>query len=133
MKKDTFFYATLAILAVVAAWLLAHPNLIGRLGILMYNYDMIKTLPRAFGTVTFTVIFALIVSYLVQYKTKSPLGIILLGVCLVASTYLLIDTYLKFSTGTYAMTGAGFKTGAILMPLILILIFGKGLYDKIRP
>jgi ABC-type transport system involved in cytochrome c biogenesis permease component len=45
---------------------------------------------------------------------------------------LLVDTYLKFSTGTYAMTGAGFKTGAMLMPLILVLIFGKNLYEKVR-
>ncbi len=132
MKKDTFFYATLTLLSVVAAWLLAHPNLIGRLGILMYNYDSIKTLPRAFGTVTLTVAIALIVSYLAQSKIKNKAGSIILGICLAGSLYLLIDTYLKFSTGTYAMTGAGFKTGAMLMPLILMLIFGKGLYEKLR-
>jgi hypothetical protein len=131
-NKNTFFYATLAILAIVDAWLLAHPNLIGRLGILMYNYNTIKTLPRAFGTVTFTVAFALIVSYLAQFKIKGIVGLVILGICLLASTYLLIDTYFKFSTGTYAMTGAGFKTGAMLMPLILILIFAKSLYEKIR-
>jgi hypothetical protein len=93
---------------------------------------MIRTTPRAFGTVAFTVATALIVSYLAQFKIKNSIGAVLLGVCLAGSLWLLVDTYLKFSTGTYAMTGAGFKTGAMLMPLILVLIFGKNLYEKVR-
>ncbi|MEZ4903842.1 MAG: hypothetical protein R2822_19870 [Spirosomataceae bacterium] len=112
----------------VDAWLLAHPNLLGRLGVLFYKYDMIKTFPRALATVGITTAIGVSVTFFVQKMSKQVALTLLLGLTLL-SLGLFIHTFLKFSSGTYAMTGAGFKTGALLMPIILVLIFGNGLYE----
>ena len=127
MKKDSLFYVILAILTLIDAWLLAHPNLIGRMGILFYKYDMIKTLPRAFGTVFCTVLVAILMGYLIENKLTKPVSTIAISIFVVASLSLTVQNYFKFSSGTYAFTGAGFKTGAVLLPIILVIVFGKSL------
>lgn len=129
MKKHSLFYAVLAILVVVDAWLLAHPNLIGKFGILFYKYDMIKTLPRAFGTVAVSAIVSVLIGYVIENKLSKPTSTIVSGSMVAITLGVLIQTYFKFSSGTYAMTGAGFKTGAVLMPAILFIIFGKTLIE----
>ena len=127
MKKDSLYYVILAILTLIDAWLLAHPNLFGKIGILFYKYDMIKTLPRAFGTVFFTVLMAILMGYLIESKLSKPVSIIAISIFVVASLSLTIQNYFKFSSGTYSLTGAGFKTGAVLLPIILMIVFGKSL------
>ncbi len=129
MKKNSFFYLILSILGTVDAWLLAHPNLIGRMGILFYKYDMIKTTPRAFMTVFATIFVASMVAHFMTEKVKKPTSTIITILLLVVSIGLTIQTYFKFSAGTYAMTGAGFKVGAVLLPIILAIIFGKTMVD----
>jgi ABC-type spermidine/putrescine transport system permease subunit I len=129
MKKDLFFYLLLAVLTAVDAWLLAHPNLLGKLGILFYKYDMLRTLPRAFATVAATVLVCLALAYLVAYKLPRPKSVWALVVLTLACLGLLVQTWLKFSAGSYALTGAGFKAGAVLLPAMMALIFGKTLYD----
>lgn len=128
MKPNLSFYLILAVLVVADAWLLAHPNLLGKLGVLMYNYDMIKTFPRALATVGITTLVAVGVTTFMQ-KTSKQTALLVLGLLILSSVGLLINTYFKFSSGSYAMTGAGFKTGALLMPIILLLVFGNGLYE----
>jgi hypothetical protein len=126
MKPNLSYYLILAVLVVADAWLLAHPNLLGKLGVLMYNYDMIKTFPRALATVGITTLVAVgITAFLGKVSKKTAL--LVLTVLLLASIGLLVNTYFKFSSGTYSMTGSGFKTGALLMPIMLVLIFGNGL------
>ena len=125
MKPNLSYYLILAVLVVADAWLLAHPNLLGKLGVLMYNYDMIKTFPRALATVGITTLVAVGITIFLG-KVSKKTALLVLIVLLLASVGLLINTYFKFSSGTYSMTGAGFKTGALLMPIILVLIFGNG-------
>ena len=132
MKKDSLYYVILVILTLIDAWLLAHPNLIGRMGILFYKYDMIKTLPRAFGTVFCTVLVAILMGYLIESKLKKPVSTIAISIFVVASLSLTVQNYFKFSSGTYALTGAGFKTGAVLLPIILLIVFGKSLIEIIK-
>lgn len=52
-----------------------------------------------------------------------------MGILLAGTTYILIQTVVQFSGGTYAHTGAGFKTGAILLPFILVIIVVKHLVE----
>ena len=129
MKPNWSFYAVIALMAVVAAWLLAHPNLIGKLGILFYNYDMIKNLPRAIMTVGITVLLCAIITWGAQ---RTSFGRVLLAVLALSSAGLLVHTYLKFSSGSYALTGTGFKTGAVLVPLMMLLIFAEGLWRLVK-
>lgn len=128
MKPNLSYYLILAVLVVADAWLLAHPNLLGKLGVLMYNYDMIKTFPRALATVGITTLVAVGITTFLG-KTSKKTALLVLVVLLLASIGLLVNTYFKFSSGTYSMTGAGFKTGALLMPIMLVLIFGNGVFE----
>ena len=128
MKQNFSFYLILVVLILVDAWLLAHPNLLGKLGILFFKYDMLRTFPRALATVGVTAAVCMAVAIWMQ-KIGGQIALAVLGVLTLASIGLVINTVLKFSSGSYAMTGAGFKTGAILMPIILVLIFGNGLWE----
>lgn len=131
MNRNLSYYLILVVLAVVDAWLLAHPNLIGRLGILFFKYDMIKTFPRALATVSIAVLISVgIVSFIP--KAGKQTALLVLGILTLVSIGVLVNTILKFSSGSYAMTGAGFKTGAVLMPIILVLIFGNGLLEMVK-
>ena len=131
MKQNPSFYLIILVLAIIDAWLLAHPNLIGKLGILFYKYDMIKTFPRALATVGITTVIALTVSFFAQ-RTSRQTALMVLGLLTLVSLGLLVNTYFKFSSGTYAMTGSGFKTGALLTPIILLLVFGNGVYETLK-
>lgn len=130
MKSNLSFYLILVVLVIVDAWLLAHPNLLGKLGILFFKYDMIKTFPRALATVAITAAIGVAITFFAKKMNKQA-ALILILVLILLSLGLFVNTFLKFSSGSYAMTGAGFKTGALLMPIVLVLIFGNGLYETI--
>lgn len=131
MRSNGFYYLVLFVLTVVDAWLLAHPNLIGRLGIFLYDYAMLETLPKAMATVGITVLVALLLAFGVK-KLGKPMNIVAAVALTAMGVYAIFDTYVKFTTGTYQFTGSGFKTGAILLPVILTIIFGKTSIDVIR-
>lgn len=130
MKSNLSFYLILVVLVIVDAWLLAHPNLLGKLGVLFFKYDMIKTFPRALATVAITAAIGVAITFFAKKMNKQA-ALILMLVLILLSLGLFVNTFLKFSSGSYAMTGAGFKTGALLMPIVLVLIFGNGLYETI--
>lgn len=128
MKNNLPFYVLLVLLVVVDAWLLAHPNFIGRLGILFFKYDMIRTFPKALATVALTTAVCVGVTLFVKRLAKQT-ALLATGLLTLVAVGILVNTVLKFSSGSYAMTGAGFKTGAILMPIILVLVFANGFYE----
>ena len=125
MNNRIFYYFAVLILVLIDAWLLAHPNLVGKMGILMYKYDMIKTFPRALATVGVTMLFAAALSEILPTKLPAKNARLVLGILLLVSIGLFIQTWFKFSEGSYALTGAGFKTGARLLPFLLVVVFGK--------
>ncbi|AXE16474.1 hypothetical protein DR864_01390 [Runella rosea] len=131
MNRNLSFYLILVVLVVVDAWLLAHPNLLGKLGVLVFKYDMIRTFSRALATVGISALVSILIVAFMP-KAGKQTALIVLGILTVGSIGLLINTIMKFSSGSYAMTGAGFKTGAILMPIILLLIFGNGLLETFK-
>lgn len=129
MRNDLFFYLLLLVLAVVDAWLLAHPNLIGQLTIFWYDHDYLETLPKAMATVTATVLVAVLISLLIRRALSGSLAVLLAVVLFALCLYAVFQTYTRFSTGANQFMGSSFKTGAVLLPVILAIIFGKTVLD----
>lgn len=128
--KNPFFYLLLLILVVLTAWLMAHPNLIGLVGIFIYEYEYLETFPRALGVVAGVVGSGLLVSWLVS-RLGRPIAIGLLTLLAAASLYWLMASINRFTSGVYQFTGEGFRAGAILLPGLVVAIFTKGLYEQV--
>ncbi|MBC3784999.1 hypothetical protein [Spirosoma utsteinense] len=126
--RNPFFYVILLVLVVLDAWLLSHPNLIGRAGVFFFDYDYLETFPKALATVSVVIALTLIVSGVLGQLGR-PLGSIILVALLAVSGYWLFDSFMLYNSGVYKLTGAGFRAGAILLPGLLALIFGKGALD----
>lgn len=129
--RNPLFYILLLVLIVLDAWLLAHPNLIGRAGVFFFDYDYVETFPKALVTVAVVISVALFVAWLVG-RFGRVIGSILLIALLAVSGYWLFDSFLLYNSGVYKLTGAGFRAGAILMPGLLVLVFGKGVADVLQ-
>ena len=129
--RNPLFYILLLVLVVLDAWLLAHPNLIGRAGVFFFDYDYVDTFPKALVTVAVVISVALLVSWLMG-RLGRLIGSILLIALLVVSGYWLFDSFLLYNSGVYKLTGAGFRAGAILLPGLLVLVFGKGVSDVLQ-
>ena len=128
--KNPFFYVMLAVLVLLDGWLMSHPNLIGRAGVFFYDYNYLKTFPRALGTVSVVVIIALLLTWLFSKAGRAIAIFLLLGL-LVASGYWLVTSFTQFNSGVYKLTGAGFRAGAVLLPGLVTLIVGKTLFDRL--
>ena len=128
--KNPFFYVMLAVLVLLDGWLMSHPNLIGRAGVFFYDYNDLKTFPRALGTVSVVVMIALLLTWLFSKAGRAIAIFLLLGV-LVASGYWLVSSFTQFNSGVYKLTGAGFRAGAVLLPGLVTLIVGKTLFDRL--
>jgi hypothetical protein len=122
----------LVILGITDAYMISHPNLIGKLGVWMYKYEMIKTFPKALITVLSSLAFCyFIANFLENRKGKSwaKYGLIFgLIICLLV----LADIFFKFSAGSYAHTGKTFIFGMHLLPIMLCYIFGASLWHWIK-
>jgi len=127
--RNPFFYVLLAVLVVLNAWLLANPNLIGRVGVFLYEYDYISTFPRALGTVAAVMGVTLLAGLAVRRFFGRAIALVILAMLVVMGLLWVVQSVGQFTTGVYKFTGAGFKAGAILMPGLVTLIFGKFFYD----
>jgi len=131
------FFIVIALLSVIDSLLLAKPNLLGKVGLLIFKYNYLRTFPRALLTVSIVVgtamIFAELVIYLERRKGLSKtLGGILLFFLVVACSGLLAKLFMDFSKGVYSHTGIYFKYGVFLLPLILIVIFGAAFVRLVK-
>ena len=129
--RNSFFYILLLVLVVLDGWLLAHPNLIGQVGVFFFDYTAIETFPKAVGTVSFVVGVALLVGWLAGRLSQS-LAIGITVALLAASVYYLFQSFNEYNHGIYKLTGAGFRAGAILLPGLVVLVFGKSLLDRFQ-
>lgn len=127
--RNPFFYILLAVLVVLDAWLLANPNLIGRVGVFLYEYDYISTFPRALGTVAAVIGVALLLGLAVRRFFGRAIALVILAMLVVMGLLWVVQSVGQFTTGVYKLTGAGFKAGAILQPALVTLVFGKFFYD----
>lgn len=128
--RNPFFYVLLLVLIVLDSWLLAHPNLIGKAGVFFFEYTAIETFPKALGTVNMVVAVALMLSW-VANQLKQVAATAVCMALLAASTYYLFQSFTQYNTGVYTLTGAGFRAGAILLPGLVVLVFGKSTWDVI--
>ena len=128
--RSSFFYILLLVLVVLDSWLLAHPNLIGKAGVFFFEYSAIETFPKALGTVSIVIALALLLSWAVG-RLRQIMATALYAALVVGSMYYLIQSFTQYNTGIYKLTGAGFRAGAILLPGLIVLVFGKNAWDLI--
>ena len=112
-------------LSITDAYLLAHPNLVGKLGILLYKHSYIKTFPRALITVVLVVGISLLISELLYRFVSRKKALISYLILLSVSLFWFIYVYATFSSFSYRITGKAFIYGAHLLPVILIGLFGR--------
>lgn len=122
------FYSALAVLVTLDAVLLTSPNLLGRIGIIIYRYHYLRSFPRAFVTVACVALVALALAELVRLLVNRNIlrriaGIFILMALVLFCAVMVAKTWMDFSTGMYSHTGARFRYGAYLLPAILLLIF----------
>lgn len=128
--RNPFFYILLLVLVILDGWLLAHPNLIGQAGVFFFNYEAIETFPKALGTVALVTGVSLLVSWLAG-RLSQAVSVMIVAALLAASAFYLFQSFTQYNSGIYKLTGAGFRAGAILLPGLLTLIFGKGIWDTV--
>ncbi|MFN8357119.1 MAG: hypothetical protein U0Y10_21875 [Spirosomataceae bacterium] len=127
MKSRQVYPLLLLTLIIFDAYLLSHPNLIGRFGVWFYRYEYISTFPKALLTVALSVAVTWGLVEVAQRFLSTKNGILFLSVLLMVGLALLAGVLLKFSSGTYAHTGTKFKWGFYLLPILLISLIAKGL------
>jgi hypothetical protein len=131
------FFIVMALLSVIDSLLLAKPNLMGKVGLLIYKYNYLRTFPRAMLTVSIVVgsamVFGELIIYLERKKGLSKtLGGILLFFLVVVCSGLLAKLFMDFSKGAYSHTGIYFKYGVFLLPVILIVVFGAAFVRLVK-
>ncbi len=130
--RNPFFYILLLVLIVLDGWLLAHPNLIGQAGVFFFEYSAIETFPKALGTVATVVGVTLVITWLIS-RLSRPAAIGITVALLAVSVYYLFQSFTQYNTGIYKLTGAGFRAGAILLPGLVVLVFGEAVLRRLRP
>jgi len=128
MKSRLTFYLFIAALVVLDAVLIRSPNLVGKIGLLIYKYHYLRTFPKALLTLSLVVGVAAIVGEVIRFVVKKELikrlaGSVLLFLLIVLSTALLVKVGMDFSSGSYSHTGLRFRIGAYLLPAILVVVF----------
>lgn len=119
MNRKISSLLLLLLLTITDAYLLSHPNLIGRLGILIYKHTYIKNFPTALMTVFLVVGISLLICEGVRRYTGRKAQLICFSLFLIVSLVWLAYVYNTFSTFSYRITGKAFIYGAHLLPVIL--------------
>lgn len=133
MRRSLLFYTIIVFLVLTDSLLLSSPNLLGKIGLFIYKYQYLRSFPKTLLTVTIVIFVAILVVEIIQWMVRTKfirrgLGLFVLLLFVGLSVAILIKTGLDFSKWTYGHTGQRFKYGAYLLPSILILVFGYGLF-----
>ncbi|CAN5390138.1 hypothetical protein BH10BAC4_BH10BAC4_03100 [soil metagenome] len=128
IKRKALFYSIIAGLTVLDSFLLSKPNLLGKIGLIIYKYHYLRTWPRTLLTVSIVMVISVAVAEFIRWAVnrhilKRVVGLIILCVLIIIASAALIKTGLDFSTWSYSHTGHRFKYGAYLLPLMLVSIF----------
>lgn len=134
MKRKVYFYVIVACLVLIDALLLSSPNLLGKVGLVIYKYFYLKNFPRTLLTVSILVVVALVITEFIALlikngRLKRSFGIILLLILVALSGAVLYQTVVSFFAWTYAHTGQRFRYGAYLLPCILMFVFGYRIFS----
>ena len=130
MKSKLNFYLFLAALVVLDSVLLRSPNLLGKVGLIIYKYHYLRTFPKALFTVTLVVGVSAILAEVVHFSVRREVvkritGRLMLFLFALASVIMFVKTALDFTTWSYAHTGLRFRIGAQMLPVILVLVFTR--------
>jgi hypothetical protein len=131
IRKVTFYWVLLT-LVLIDSWLLSKPNILGKIGLLIYKYHYLRSFPRTLLTVWMVVSISVLIVLLIQYLTRQGkiskvIGITTVGACAVGSLLVLGQVYVDFTSWSYSHTGLKFRYGAYLLPAILVFVFVNGL------
>ena len=130
MNRKLSSMLLLLVLSVTDAYLLAHPNLIGKIGVLVYKHSYIRNFPRALLTVALVVGISILICELVFRFLKRNNAL---------AGYLILDAvaigwfmyvYITFSSFAYRITGKAFIYGAHLLPVILMGVYSRYLVKR---
>lgn len=131
MNKKLSSLLLLVVLSVTDAYLLAHPNLIGRLGVLLYKHTYIKDFGSALITVSSAVAVSLAICELLLLFTAKKTQLVCFSLFLIVSVAWLAYVYNTFSSFSFRITGKAFIYGAHLLPVILGGIYGRYLVKAV--
>jgi hypothetical protein len=125
MNKKISSMLLLLVLSITDAYLLAHPNLIGRLGVLLYKHSYIRNFPRALLTVLLIVAVSLLLCEIIFRMARRKSALVVYLALFFISVGWLAYVYITFSSFSYRITGKAFIYGAHLLPVILMGLFGR--------
>lgn len=132
MKSRIAFYGLIIVLTVVDAFLISNPNLLGKLGFVIYKFSYLRTFPRALLTVSIVVgvVFMVTQSIVLLCKQEwvaKKLSVSVLIILLAMFVLVWVKTAYDFQSWSYNHSGHKLKYGAYLLPFILIVITVSGL------
>lgn len=131
IRKVAFHWFILS-LVFVDSWLLSKPNILGKIGLVIFKYHYLRSFPRTLLTVWLVVSTSVLIVFAVHYllsqqKLTRTVATVTLSACLIASLLLMAKVYIDFSSWSYSHTGLKFIFGAHILPMILIFVFLNGL------
>ena len=125
--KHRSFFIIVALLVFLDSILLASPNLLGKLGLLIYKYYYLRTFSRTLITVTLVCGSFILISFIIhslvnKHFLKRTISIFILSLLLGTVILVYAKVIIDFSSWSYSHTGWRFKLGACLLPLIVMFI-----------
>jgi hypothetical protein len=132
MIRKVSYYWILLTLMLVDSWLLSKPNLLGKIGLIIYKYHYLRSFPRTLLTVWIVVSISVLIVLLVQFLMKREklsrlISTAVLAACFIAAALIMTKVAIDFTSWSYSHTGLKFRLGAYLLPAILMIIFGNGI------
>lgn len=132
MIRKVSYYWILLTLMLVDSWLLSKPNLLGKIGLIIYKYHYLRSFPRTLLTVWIVVSISVLIVLQVQFLMKREklsrlISTAVLAACFIASAFIMTKVAIDFTSWSYSHTGLKFRLGAYLLPAILMIIFGNGI------
>lgn len=125
------FYTVVIGMIILNGFLLARPNLLGKVGLIVYKYYYLRTFPRTLLTVAVVCGLALLLTELFSFLVRRRviphiLGTVIFGLFVALGFAQLVKTGIDFSSWSYSHTGLRFRLGAFMLPTLVILIFTYG-------
>lgn len=121
MRKITY-WLIVSFITLITAWLISKPNLLGKLGLIIYKIHFLKTFPRAMATVAAVVVVVAVSVEWVSSVRSSLLRNGLLLFMLMACVALEVKTHYDFQSWAISHTGKKLRVGAYLLPLLLMFM-----------
>lgn len=134
MIRKVSYYWILLTLMLIDSWLLSKPNLLGKIGLIIYKYHYLRSFPRTLLTVWIVLSISVLIVLLIQLLMKREklsrlISTVILGACFIASTLIMVKVAIDFTSWSYSHTGLKFRLGAYLLPAIMMIIFGNGIFQ----